>query len=204
MSQPCLFPEIEQARRGGENTLTEPEREGLVLGVLDWCRRLARDHAETLAQCGRRPEADDLIQEAFLAATEAARYYHADRGTRFTTFVKPWVQIHLTAVTDRRLVVPMGAMEHPESVKDRDDGPEAIEPDEPDAGERRLLGNLPEPCRTIVRLSVFDGLGPDRIAAQLGLAVKDVKLMMRNGAARLGRALDSDGDFDGMAAASGN
>jgi hypothetical protein len=116
---PLLFPElVEQVREAGPNTLTEGERQSLVVGVLNWCRKLARDFARDLrTRTGRVVDVEDMEGEAFVAATEAAQYWHASRGVAFTTFVRPWVQTHLIAVTDQRYTVPMAGMEFPDAAR---------------------------------------------------------------------------------------
>jgi DNA-directed RNA polymerase specialized sigma24 family protein len=203
--EPTLFPElVEQIKEAGPNGLSEPERQALVLGVLSWCRRLARDFAGELRRKGRAVEVDDMEGEAFLAAAEAAQYYDPRRGVAFTTFVRPWVQTHLIAVTDPRYTVAAAAMEFPERVTSREDGPEEIERPGPDADARRVLGNLAEPARSVVRLSVFDGLTPGRIAVRLDMPLKDVRLHLRNAAARLGKVRETDDAVADMIAAAGN
>jgi RNA polymerase sigma factor (sigma-70 family) len=188
-----LFPEVLAAKEAGPNALTEPERQALVIKVIPWCRKLARDHADELSRKGRRVEVEEVESEAFLAATDAAQYYDPRRvAAEFITFVRPWVQNHLTAVTDPRYQVQAVAIEFPERIADRDDWPAEAEPDGPDADQETQLRNLPEPTRTIVRLSVFDRLPPGRIAAQLGIALKDVRLHLRNAVGRLNRAAESD------------
>jgi DNA-directed RNA polymerase specialized sigma24 family protein len=215
----CLFPDqVAEVRKAGPNALSEPERHKLVEKVIPWCRRLARDHATAIRLAtGRRLEIDDLEGEAFVAAAEAAIYYDPRRGVGFTTYVRPWVQTHLTQKTDPRYTVQAAGMEFPERVADRDDGPAEVEADTPDADEARLLGNLQEPARTIVRLCVFEGLSPAQVAIQAaGMpyydhgvrrvieADKDVKLIMRNAAAKLARGVATGDAVDAMIGASGN
>jgi RNA polymerase sigma factor (sigma-70 family) len=200
-----LFPELaEKIKDAGPNSLTEGERQKLVVAVIPWCRKLAREHADHIRRTGRRVETEDLEAEAFVAASEAAQYFDPRRGCQFTTFVKPWVQTHLIAKTDLRYQVEAAGMEYPDRQPDRADGPEEIEPAGPTAAELRILGNLPEPTRTVVRLSVFDRLSPGRIADQLGMALKDVRLHLRNAAGRLGKVADGDNAVGAMLAASGN
>lgn len=203
---PLLFPELlEQVREAGPNSLSETERQRLVIGVVAWCRRLARDFAAELPRRGgRRAEVEDLEAEAFVAAAEAAAYFDPRRGVQFTTFVKPWVQTHLIAITDPRYKVEAGGMEFPERVAAREDGPTEIEADEPDADARRMLAGLPEPTRSIVRLAVFDRLTPGRIAVQLDMPLKDVRLHLRNATDKLGRGARNDDAVGLMLALSGN
>jgi RNA polymerase sigma factor (sigma-70 family) len=204
-SEPSLFPElVEQAKDAGPNSLSGAERHKLVESVIGWCRKLARDFAAARRLAGQRLEVDDIESEAFVAAAEAACYFDPRRGIQFTTYVRAWVDRHLIAVADPRYRIEAAAMEFPERVASRDDGPEEIDPPGPDADARRILGSLAEPARTIVRLSVFDRLSPGRIAAQLGMPLKDVRLHLRNSAAKLNHGSSNDAGFAAMMAAAGN
>lgn len=205
-SEPTLFPElVDQIKEAGPNALTEAERQALVVGVVPWCRKLARQFvAAVRGKSGRKLDVEDMEAEAFLAAAEAARFFDTRRGIAFTTYVRAWVDTHLIAVTDPRYEVAAAAMEFPDRVSARDDGPEEIETPGPDADARRLLGNLNEPARTVVRLVVFDRLTVGRVAVQLDMPLKDVRLHLRNAADRLAKARGTDDAVAAMIAMSGN
>jgi DNA-directed RNA polymerase specialized sigma24 family protein len=219
MAEYTLFPEsVEQLRAAGPNALSEPERQGLVVGVIDWCRKLAHQHARKLRSKGRTPDTDNLEGEAFLAATEAAQYFDERRGVRFTTFAGAWVRTHLMSVTDDRLDVAAAPLDEPAWVEMRADGGDpAVLAEEAEEGQflraveawgeseaevpeiwRRLLGNLAGTAREAVRLLVFERLPASRIAQQLGMEVKDVRLVLRNAAARLSKARAAGDAFDRM------
>jgi RNA polymerase sigma factor (sigma-70 family) len=172
----------------------------MILSVTKWCRKLARDHCSEVGRMGRRFEVEDLESEAFLAATEAAQYWHESRGVQFITFASAWIRTHLIAVTDPRLTPQGAGIEFPERIESREDGPEEIEDAKPCEVSRRLLGNLPEPTRTIVQLSVFSRLSPGRIAMQLGIPLKDIRLHLRNAGDRLKKASAAGDGVDQMIA----
>ena len=200
-----LFPELcEQVRKAGANALSDPERHALIAKYLRWFRKLARAQAKRLASQGRPAEVEDVEGEAFLAASEAAQFYRPEIGVQFGTFATAWIARHFARTYDARLAVPAVGLEFPDRQVAREDGPEEAADPEPDEEGRRLLNNLPEPTRTIVRLSVFARLSPGRIADQLGMSLKDVRLELRNAAAKLGRAVAVGEAMDCMSRASGN
>ena len=78
------------------NNLSDAERQDLVLGVIDWCYRLA---AQFVAYCHTQrgkplPPADveDLHQFAFYSACYAAQRWMPDRGIKFNTYVTYCIQ----------------------------------------------------------------------------------------------------------------
>jgi RNA polymerase sigma factor (sigma-70 family) len=194
----------QQVQESGPNALSAPERQALVTGYLAWFRKLARQHTDKLRRRGWQLDVEDVEGEAFLAASEASMYYRAELGVKFGTFATAWIGKHFTRLYDVRLTVPTVGLEFPDRQEARGESEDIPADPEPDAEQRRFLGNLPEPTRSIVRLSVFSRLSPDQIAEQLGMPVKDVKLEQRNAAAKLGRAVGVGEAVDGMIRASGN
>lgn len=175
------------------NNLSDHERNRLVESCLPWCKKLAREHAKSINLADRHFDIEDLESEAYVACVHASQFYRPDRGTKFITMASAWIRTHLRSVTDSRRVVVPGRMSQPELVEEQDcDGDaEAYSPNE---AEERMLRTLDEPARTVVRLIVFDGLRPEQVAAQLGMEVKDVKLVMRNSAEKLGKYLKNESE----------
>jgi RNA polymerase sigma factor (sigma-70 family) len=217
---------VAQARAAGPNSLTEAERQKLVLSVVDWCRKLANAHYKTLRESVRAAlDVDDLHSEAFVAATEAAEYFDPRRGIQFTTFSAAYIRTHLTGIADPRHALAARSVESAEEFPDRageGEDPAALAEEAEEAALigtcerwnkseeevrqiwRRLLSNLPEPTREIVRLLVFERQPASRIAMRLGMKAKDVRLHLRNAAKRLTKAEATGAAADVLCAASGN
>jgi RNA polymerase sigma factor (sigma-70 family) len=189
-----LYADCNTMGREKPNDLTKEERNALVEGCLPWCKKLAREHAQTLKCAERHFDADDLEAEAYVACCSAAQYYRPERGTKFITMASAWIRTHLRSVTDARRIVVPGRMEQPELVEDRDEADDDSGAYTPNTDEERMLKALAEPARSVVRLVVFEGLRPDQVAAQLNMDVKDVKLIMRNSVAKLGDYLQGESE----------
>jgi hypothetical protein len=80
---------------------------------------------------------------------------------------------------------PAGQYDDSRDNGEREEG--ETEPDTVPANEEELLllANLTGDAREVVRLMVFEELSPDRVAVQMGKAVKDVRLIARNAARHL-------------------
>ena len=190
------------ARGNVENKLSDELRNDLVEMVIPWCKKLASDHYRKISSDRKRFDEDELQSEAFVAACNAAKYYDEKRGVAFTTYVRQWVTTHLTSYTSptrpiNQTTLASVGIESPESVLDHDrdeDDTICFEPVKPDVDQSRLLGYLPENTREIARLCVFEKLSPDRIALQLNIPVKDVKLHMRNAFAKLADIVARDAE----------
>lgn len=173
-----------------ENTLSEAERGHLVESCLNLCRKVARQAA------ARSPgeDIDDLEGEAMLACVEAAKRWHppapGQPAAKFSTFAQAYMQKRLKGlVADRRQELAALRGANWDLIADRgEDFADDSATYAPNENERELLSKLTEPAREAVRLVVFEGLPPDRVADQLGMSVKDVKLILRNASKALTKA----------------
>ncbi len=173
-----------------ENTLSEAERGQLVESCLNLCRKVARQAA------ARSPgeDIDDLEGEAMLACVEAAKRWHPPEdgkpGAKFSTFAQAYMQKRLNGlVADRRQELAAMRGANWDLIADRgEDFADDSVAYAPNENERELLSKITEPAREAVRLVVFEGLPPDRVADQLGMSVKDVKLILRNAGKALTKA----------------
>jgi RNA polymerase sigma factor (sigma-70 family) len=181
-----LFPTLVPPR---ENSLTTEERNALVMT----CERLCHSIARRVGSGVPGIDLEDLGQEALVACVEAAKRWHPDQGTKFSTYATPCIERHLTSLTTRVRCEATVHMDSWESVTD----PRSLEVAEEGSGETDLaltpeqqvaMDRLPDQSRVAVTL-VLQGLAPDRIAERLGIAVKDAKLILRNAEKQLRKDL---------------
>lgn len=173
------------------NDLSTEERNALVLRCERLCASLAR------GALGGVPglDADDLTQEALLVFTEAAAKWSPRLGVKFSSYVTTGVRRHL----DKLVITHRSRGEVSPESWDTVPGREEVGDEEQAAAEgytatqAEAVARLTEPMRTAVRLVLDERLSPDRIAVQLNLSTKDVKLLLRNAAHQLRRDLASLG-----------
>jgi DNA-directed RNA polymerase specialized sigma24 family protein len=130
----------------------------------------------------------NLEGEALLACVEAARFWEPEGAAKFATFAQAYVQKRLRGMAaDQKKEAAALRQANWDLIPDEldDDETEITEPTEE---QEAILGALAEPMRTAVRQIVFEGLTPARVAAQMGVEVKDLKLSIRNAATALRRA----------------
>jgi RNA polymerase sigma-70 factor (ECF subfamily) len=144
---------------------------------------------------GSRPQAEDVVQEAFLAVWRAGARYDAGRGS-----VRTWLlgivhhravdALRRTGAHDRRRVDDEGLEERLPASEHTD--VEAARREE--AREvRAALATLPGEQRRVVALAYFAGFSHGEIAAILGQPLGTVKGRMRLGLSKLRGALAGTG-----------
>ena len=133
-------------------------------------------------------EAEEVVQEAFLAIWRAGASYDPARGS-----VRTWL---LTLVRNRAIDVIRARQRRP--VRPLADAPDPIDPSDvptqvslsvDSAAAGRALATLPPEQREAVELAFLGGLSHGEIAARLGLPVGTVKGRIRLGLDRLRSAL---------------
>lgn len=145
---------------------------------------------------GDRTAAEDLVQEAFLAAWRSASAYVAVRGS-----VRTWL---LSIVHHRgidRLRSQSAAMRRDEALKgeslvgglggDPTSEPALVRAQTEEV--RRAMGALPEEQRQVIRLSYLGGFTHHEIASMLELPLGTVKGRMRLALERLRREMSVAG-----------
>lgn len=171
-------------------TSASSERRGSDLGMLESLYDEYHRQALGLALrvLGNMPEAEEVVQEAFLAAWRAWHTYDASRGS-----TKTWL---LTLVRNRAIDVVRQRQRRPVQPLD-----EAFDP--PDASDvpfqaalnvdaaraAEALHLLPPEQRAVIELAYSSGLSHTEIAAKLSVPVGTVKGRIRLGLDRLRVAL---------------
>ena len=150
-----------------------------LLEHLDWMRGLARDLV-------RDPgDADDVVQEAWLAAT---------RQPPSLAAVRPWLRSVMKNVVRQRVRRESGRWS-------------ALEPDLPDSADEpletvaraemgqlvtKVVLGLADPYRSSLLDRYFEGLTPLQMARRDGVSVATVKTRLQRGRARVREALDRE------------
>lgn len=175
-----------ETRSPKANKLSPSECNALVLSCEGLCKNLAREAAEF---AGLLHHLDDLQHDAALACVEASRRYQPGQGTKFSTYATPCIKRHLLRCVEQ-LRPDATAVRFESWDVVPDEGSDAEEPAATlvlDPDQRAALDRIRPGDREAVRLVFCEGLSPDRAAEQIGVGVKDVKLMLRNAARSLGR-----------------
>ena len=159
------------------------------------------DHHATAAfslayrMCGRRPVAEDVVQEAFLSLWRSGRAYDSARGS-----VRSWV----LSVVHNRAIDALRRQGSRDSRNVPDDGiaERLSSPDRTDAeAERRddarhvrtALDELPPDQRRVIELAYFGGFTHTQIAEMLDLPPGTVKGRMRLGLSKMRTVLSEVG-----------
>jgi RNA polymerase sigma-70 factor, ECF subfamily len=144
--------------------------------------------------CGRRPVAEEVLQEAFLALWRSGARYDRARGS-----VRNWILriVHNRAVDAlRRGAVRERDLFHEEGVLERVPGTEHTEEQvlhREQAGEvQGVLEDLPKEQSRVIELAYFGGFTHTEIASMLQMPIGTVKGRMRLGLAKMRLALTDD------------
>lgn len=132
---------------------------------------------------GHPVDAEDVVQETFLAAFRSLDTYRGEGSLR------GWLMRIATRVAYRRASAPsMTDIETiPEPVADArgSDPSDATLDDETRAAVRLAVAALPDPYREVIVLRYFAGLAPDEIAAALDRPLNTTKSQLQRGLRRL-------------------
>jgi RNA polymerase sigma-70 factor (ECF subfamily) len=141
--------------------------------------------------CGRRPLAEEIVQEAFMSLWRSTARYDADRGS-----VRSWVLrvVHNRTIDAfRRELSSSSHRVSDESIGDALRARECTEDEVERRSDARLvrsaLESLPGDQRQVIELAYFGGFSHTQIAAALNLPAGTVKGRMRLGLSKLRLAL---------------
>ena len=134
-----------------------------------------------------RPEAEDVLQDAFFAIWNRAPNYRPDRGSPFSWIAtimrhKAIDRLRSQIRRDKRLVEDIPACTEDEAA------PGGLAPliaTETERAVRSALATLGPGEHRAIELSFFDGLTHPEIAAQLGIPAGTVKARIRRGMLKL-------------------
>ena len=137
--------------------------------------------------CGSRPAADDVCQEAFLAAWRSAARFDPSVGS-----VRSWLLtiVHNRAIDQLRRVTRV----RDRTISDDTAAERLAAPDDTEASAiaaqavdeaAGMLERLPDEQRQVVELAFFSGYSHSEIAELLNLPLGTVKTRMRRGLERL-------------------
>lgn len=155
------------------------------------------DAAFSLAyrMCGRRPLAEEVVQEAFISLWRSAPSYQRARGS-----VRNWVLriVHNRAVDALRRSIVRDRLVHPddglaERVPSGDRTDEEVERRERADAVHGALQVLPAEQRKVIELAYFSGFTHVEIAEVLQMPIGTVKGRMRLGLAKLRTSLGDAG-----------
>lgn len=141
--------------------------------------------------CGRRPLAEEIVQEAFMSLWRSSARYDRSRGS-----VRSWVLrvVHNRAIDAFRRELPSASHEVPddwisEVLPARERTEEEVERRSDARLVRTALEDLPRDQRQVIELAYFGGFSHAEIAAALDLPAGTVKGRMRLGLSKLRVAL---------------
>jgi RNA polymerase sigma-70 factor (ECF subfamily) len=141
--------------------------------------------------CGRRPVAEEIVQEAFMSLWRSTARYDPTRGS-----VRSWVLrvVHNRAIDAFRRELPSASHDvsddrMSEVLPARERTEEEVERRAEARLVRSALDELPRDQRQVIELAYFGGFSHAQIAAALGVPAGTVKGRMRLGLSKLRIAL---------------
>ena len=147
------------------------------------CKRLMTTAFQLL---NNRSDAEDLLHDVFLEVWNTANNYDPARGS-----VLSWLMIKLRSrALDRRRSRLLRTTQAEVEITDQTQSTSGQWQREADSDAvNQALQQLPEPQRTAVRLSYYQGLTYEEIAAHAGIPVGTVKSRLAMAKDRLSRLL---------------
>jgi RNA polymerase sigma-70 factor, ECF subfamily len=134
--------------------------------------------------CGRRPLAEEVVQEAFISLWRSGARYDRTRGS-----VRSWIlsMVHNRAIDQLRRNVVRDVLD--DGIAERMPSSELTEVEaarrEESHAVRGALGELPVEQRQVIELAYFGGFTHSQIATMLDTPVGTIKGRMRLGLSKL-------------------
>jgi RNA polymerase sigma-70 factor, ECF subfamily len=138
---------------------------------------------------GRPHDAEDVTQEAFLAAFRSIRTYRGDGPIR-AWLLRIATRQAFRRLSERRPTTPVEAVPEPAIADNSADPPRVVVDVEERDDVRRAVAELPDPYREVVALRFFGELSLAEVADATGRPVNTVKTHLRRGLERLRPVLD--------------
>lgn len=134
---------------------------------------------------GSRPDAEDVVQEAFIVAVRSFATYRGE-GPLGAWLMRIAVRIaYRRAGAAHRDTVDIAAIEEPVAPGDALDPLAATLDRESQQAVRSAVESLPEPYREVIVLRYFAGLSVEDTAATVGRPLSTTKSHLRRGLQRL-------------------
>lgn len=133
---------------------------------------------------GRPHDAEDVTQEAFVAAYRTHRSYRGDGPPR-AWLARIATRLAFRRLGGRRTTIEIESAAEPLRAKASAEPPEAVIAAERREEVRRAVVTLPEPYREVVALRFFGELSLAEVADATGRPVNTVKTQLRRGLERL-------------------
>lgn len=143
---------------------------------------------------GRPADAEDVTQEAFVAAYRSIRQYRGDGSLR-GWLLRIATRIALRRLSQRREAADLDAVGEP-ILADRSTEPaRAVLAAERQRAVRAAIGDLPDPYREVVALRFLADLSLAEVAETTGRPLNTVKTHLRRGLERLRPALEPEAEL---------
>lgn len=141
-------------------------------------------YGASLRILGNRADAEDVAQEAFVAAFRAIGSYRGD-GTLRAWLLRIATRLSLRRRASRREAVDISDVGEPAALVDRTEPSRVVVAAEHDESIRRAVASLPDPYRETVALRFFADLSLAEVADTTGRPLNTVKTHLRRGLERL-------------------
>lgn len=140
-------------------------------------RHTDKFYATAYRMCGRRDEAEDILQDAFLKLWDKPGLYNEARGAKFTTW---FYRVVTNQALDRlRKIKPMQGGEALDEMSDhapRQD--DALAASEEQKAVEAAIQALPERQKTALNLCFYEGLSNKEAAEIMGVGIKALESLL--------------------------
>ena len=146
---------------------------------------------------GRSADAEDVTQEAFVAAYRSFRTYRGEGSLR-GWLLRIATRIAFRRLAQRRETADLSAVGEPILADSSAEPARTVIAAERQQAVRDAIGRLPEPYREVVALRFLGDLSLAEVAEATGRPLNTVKTHLRRGLERLRPALRPEAEASGM------